>query len=110
MNSLQGIKIAKSFGLKVNDPLDIFLAAERNNRKAKKTFEAYGEMLGVALANFVNAFDPEVIVLGGQIAGAWRFFNKTMVREMNKRSFVPACKIVRTELKGAGIVGAASLV
>ena len=104
------LKIAKRYGLNVKDPLDVFLAAERNNRKAKKTFEAYGEILGVALANFVNTFDPDIIVLGGQITGAWRFFNKTMVREMNKRSFIPACKVVRTEVKSAGIVGAASLV
>jgi len=104
------LRIAKNKGLKVKDTFDIFLAAERHNRKAIQIFEIYGEILGIVLANFVNTFDPDVIVLGGQITGSWRFFNKTMTRELNKRSFIPACKVVRTEMKEAGVIGAGLLV
>jgi glucokinase len=104
------LRIAKNKKIKVKDTLDLFLLAERHNRKAIKTFEAYGEMLGLVLSNFVNTFDPDVIVLGGQVTGSWRFFNKSMTRELNKRSFIPACKVVRTDMKEAGVIGAGLLV
>ncbi|MBI4453060.1 ROK family protein [Candidatus Woesearchaeota archaeon] len=100
------VKIARDYGFKLSDTLDLFIEAERGNLRAIKAFEEYGTMLGMALSNFVNTFDPEMIVLGGQISGAWRFFNKTMVRELNKKSFVPACKVAKTELKDAGVIGA----
>ncbi|MFH1440279.1 MAG: ROK family protein [Candidatus Woesearchaeota archaeon] len=104
------LKTAKSYGLKLKDTVDIYLAAERNNRKAIKTFEEYGTLLGVVLSNFMDSYGPDLIVLGGQITGSWRFFHKNMSRELNKRSFISACKVVKTEINNAGVVGAASLV
>jgi len=104
------LRLAKSNGIKLKDTLDLFLMAERNNKKAIHVFEEYGSLLGAALANFMNAYDPDVIVVGGQITGAWRFFSKTMSKELSRRSFLPSCKVFRSELKGnMGIVGAASL-
>ncbi len=110
------LRIAYSYGLgtknisTVKDPLDIFLAAEKGNKKAIKTFDEYGRLLGTALANFVDAFDPDIIILGGQISKSWKYFSKSMAAEMKKRSFLSPCKVVQTKIEEAGVVGAGLLI
>lgn len=103
------LRIAEYYGLHAKDPLDIFLAAKKGNKLAIKTFEKYGTLLGVALANFVDAFDPDIIVLGGQIPNSLKYFNKSMTKELDKRSFLPPCRVVRTNIEKAGVVGAGLL-
>jgi glucokinase len=70
-----------------------------------------GYYLGVGLANLINAFAPEVVVLGGGVMGSWSLFEDG-VREVLRRS----CTMVpleRTALRMAslgprtGLAGAA---
>ena len=103
------LRIARHHGINANDPKDVFLAAKSSNKSAInaiKTFEEYGRLLGTALANFVDAFDPDIIVLGGQISKSWTYFNKSMTAEMKRRSFLSPCKVVPTKIEEAGVVGA----
>lgn len=46
---------------------DVIAAAEAGDRRAEEAIEAVGEWLGIGLANLVNLFNPEVIVLGGHL-------------------------------------------
>jgi len=45
-------------------------AAKMGDATSREAFRQAGHYLGVALAGFVNVFDPEVIVIGGGVAKA----------------------------------------
>lgn len=98
------------------DKLTAHLVAEASqlgDELALKVFRRMGAYLGVAAANLVNIFNPEVIVIGGGVAAAFDLFAPRAREEMNERAFpVPAqrCQIVKAECgDDAGLLGAAHL-
>ena len=102
----RGIK--RIFGGK--DPYSIYKLALRRNKKAIKTYEKIGIYLGIELTNILYAFDPDIIVIGGKISNSWKFFSKSMNKAVKERYFAKPCPIVKSNLKDAGILGAAALV
>ena len=78
---------------------------------ALDVFRRAGAYLGVAMANAINIFDPEMIVIGGGVSAAWDLFAQHAREEVMRRAFpVPAarCQIVRGECgDDAGLLGAA---
>ena len=94
------------------DPLDFQRRAQAGDRGARKIYETMGKYLGVTLANMVNLFDPELIILGGGIARAGDLLLIPAKAEMKKhtilpRSYLPPIKI--SKLKYAAALGAVSL-
>lgn len=59
--------------------------AKGENSAAVKTFAETGKILGVALANIANIFNPQVIVLGGGVAQTGKFLIEPAKKEMMKR-------------------------
>lgn len=90
-------------------PLEVYHLALKGDQKAIKTFEDFGFYLGVALASVVNTFDPDVVIIGGNMAKNWDMFSQKMFQTFNERKFLDA-KIVRSNLKNSGVIGAAALV
>jgi len=92
---------------------EIFGAATAGDELAIEVFQRVGVSLGIAMANFVNIFNPEMIVIGGGVSAAWEMFAQYARAEVTKRAFpVPAqrCQIVRAECgDDAGLIGAAWL-
>ncbi len=93
-----------------SNPYLIYKLAEKGNKKAIKTFEEMGFYLGVGLTNIIYAFDPDIIVVGGKISNSWKFFSKAMHNTIKERYFAAPCRIVKSNLKDAGVLGAAALV
>ena len=91
----------------------IWSAAMAGDELALEVFRRAGVFLGVAMANFVNIFNPEMIVIGGGVSAAWEMFAQPAREEVLRRAFrVPAerCRIVRAECRDeAGLIGAAWL-
>ena len=54
--------------------------------------------------------DQDIIVIGGKISNSWKFFSKAMYKTVKERYFSKPCRIVKSNLKGAGVLGAAALV
>jgi glucokinase len=80
---------------------------------AAEAFAAIGRSLGVGLANVVNIFDPEVIVVGGGVIGAGELLLAPAREEMLARALEPGRSSVRVVAAAygpdAGMVGAAVL-
>ncbi len=98
--------------LGVADPLAVQNKGFAGDRKAIKIYEQIGKYLGVGLSNFVNIFDPELIVLGGGISRADYLLLKPALREMRKHTLtslrlLPPVRI--SKLKYAGALGAVAL-
>jgi glucokinase len=73
-------------------PVVLFEKAERGEKKAKDIFKEYGKYLGIGIANAVNLLEPEVVVLGGGIANAHKYFLKTAIKQAKKNIFSPTAK------------------
>ncbi len=100
---------AKEIGF--DTPYDLYKAAVSKNKKAKELWVGVGFYLGVTCANIMNILDPEIIVIGGNVAGAYEFFEKEMNETAKKVAVVPATKIVKSKLMSkAAVLGAAKLV
>ena len=88
-------------------------AAMRGDEFALDVLQRVGIYLGVAMANIVNIFNPEMIVIGGGVSAAFDLFEAPARAEVMKRAFpVPAkrCQIMRAKCgDDAGLLGAAWL-
>ncbi len=87
-------------------------AARNGDSDALAVMHGMGRMLGIGIANLINIFNPEMIVIGGRVKDAWPLFIDSTREEIKRRSFeVPAArtKIVPSMLgDDAGIIGAAA--
>jgi len=85
--------------------------ARRGDRLALEAFATAGYYLGVAIASFLNIFNPDRVVIGGGVAGALPYMRKTMMAQVRERAFTAIAaeaKIVRAALgPRSGVVGAA---
>jgi glucokinase len=58
-------------------------AAKAGDRDCQALLEEVGRLLGLALASYANAFDPDVIVVGGGVTRAgplfWRPARRTLM-------------------------------
>lgn len=88
---------------------------KRKGRSSPKIYQELGNYLGIGLANLVNLFDPEVIIIGGGIGKAADLFLPTAKKIMKKQIISPISKkyvkIKKAKLGDfAGAIGAGLLV
>ena len=102
----------KTTGLE-KSALELSLMADKGDADALATWEEFGEHLSVAMSWAVNIIDPEVVILGGSIANAFKFFGPSMEKHFRKHVCpTPAreTKVVCAKLgANAGLIGAAAL-
>jgi predicted NBD/HSP70 family sugar kinase len=79
---------------------DVCAAAEDNDELAVKVINNAASYLGIAMANLLNTFNPEAIILGGTIPNASPLFVETATKVMRQRAMRPlsADTIVRTSM------------
>jgi glucokinase len=99
-------------GRELDGPLVTELAHDGDSA-ARDVIELIGERLGVAIASYVNIFNPEMVVVGGGVMGAGEMLLEPARREVQKRALPPSrdnVSIVAAEFgQEAGMVGAAAL-
>jgi len=92
---------------------EIYEAARRGDALALCVMEAMGRSLGIGIANLINIFNPEMVVIGGGVKDAWTLFIEATRDEVRKRAFAyPAerTRIVPSVLgDDAGMIGAAAV-
>lgn len=89
----------------------VALAAQRGEPPAIDVYHQVGRYLGIACASFANLFNPQIIAIGGAVAGAFDLFIDAMHMTMRQRSFIEvynSLRIVPAECgTDAGGLGAA---
>ena len=104
------VKLANSKGINCTSALELYNKALDGNEKAKKVWIEVGFLLGVGLVNIIHALDPDVIILGGQISKAWKFFIRAAEKTIKERCLFEPPPITKAKLgKKTPIVGAALL-
>ena len=88
----------------------VYAASAQGDALASDVVRDTARFLGTGVANFLNIFNPDVVVLAGGVAQAGDSLFVPLRAEVRRRAFKPAvdaCRIVPGELGGsAGMVGA----
>jgi glucokinase len=97
---------------KVTGPA-VVAAAEEGDPDARRVFERFARMLGVGIAGFVNAFEPDYFVIGGGLSRASHLFLERAQQEAAARA-LPALwrRVTIAPARGgadAGVIGAGVL-
>ena len=91
----------------------VYEAAARGDELALEVVNDTAKFLAVGVANLLNVFNPEVVVVCGGVTLAGDHLFVPLRREVSRRAFKPAvaaCRIVPGELVGtAGVYGAAKV-
>lgn len=91
----------------------VYQAAHEGDDLALEVVNDTAKFLGAGIANLVNVFNPEVVVVCGGVTLAGDHLFVPLRREVARRAFKPAvtvCRIVPGELVGtAGVYGAAKV-
>jgi glucokinase len=88
-------------------------AAEAGDPDALLIFENFARMLGIAMAGYVNVFEPDRLTIGGGVSRASHLFLDRAIREANARALPALLRRVTIALAeggaDAGVIGAAVL-
>ena len=94
-------------------PALIAHSAEQGDGVAIEVLSEVGHYLGIGIANLIQLYNPEVLVVGGGIAQAGRWLFEPILRTVRARAhMVPAstCRILPAQLgDDAGVIGASVL-
>ena len=87
-------------------------AAERGDNLAKELIGQTGYYLGVGLANLINIFNPELIVIGGGLSNIGDRLFAPAFKVAGERAYKQAFQAVRFAYAGlgrnSGVLGAAA--
>jgi len=81
-------------------------------KKVKQIIDDAGEYLGIAFANYINIFNPELIIIGGGLSKA-KIIVDLAIKTAKKHAFPHTIKgvtFITSKLQDAGIIGAASII
>jgi glucokinase-like ROK family protein len=91
----------------------VFRAAQLGDETVREMLAEKAYYLGVALANMVNLYNPELVLLGGVFAQDQEYFTEPVIETVRRMTFADLGKQVRIESTSfgwkAGVVGAAAL-
>ena len=92
---------------------EVFVEAAAGDPICKDIIDNALNYLGIAIANAVSIFDPEVIIVGGGVSKAGDIVFDTIRKVVNKRCFKSMSESVKIVPAGlgtdAGVIGAVSL-
>ena len=105
----QILKLANGNIENIQGPM-ITKAAENGDKLAKECFDEVGFWLGIGINNLINICNPEMIILGGGVAGTGDLIMDPVRKVILERT-KDVCKIVISKLGNeAGMLGAGALV
>lgn len=93
---------------------EVAAMAKAGSRRGVEALRFIGKHLGVGIANAINIFDPELVVLGGKVVKAGEFLLNPAKEEIRRRTLGYRYRNVRIEISSlgdkAGPLGAATMI
>jgi predicted NBD/HSP70 family sugar kinase len=89
-------------------------AVKKGDKVAQQALEETGVYLGIGIANLINAFNPELIILGGAVSLAGDYLLPTIEKILEERSLAWPRRMVRVMASSYGpdacVIGGVALV
>jgi len=73
-------------------------AASQGDKLGRSIMEETGEYLGTGVANIINLFNPELVIIGGGVARAGDFIFEPLKRQCKKEPFLFLLKLLKLYL------------
>ncbi|WP_099224407.1 ROK family protein [Listeria costaricensis] len=70
--------------------IGLAVLAGSGDRAAQRVFQEFGEMIAEALTPFVETFEPDALIFGGQVAGSFSFFKQALVEHFPETALLKA--------------------
>jgi len=102
----------KKNGASAKEVKDIFNRALEGEKQALVVWKEFSSALGGFLAGMVNVFNPQAIIFGGGVSGAFKIFKPFVWKAIKNQAMWPqikGLKLVKAKVKEAGVIGAALL-
>lgn len=98
--SVAGLKgIANELNYPFENGLSLFEEAEKGNEHAREVFNSFGELIHHALVDFIEAFNPNEVVFGGQVSKSFKYFEAGLDRK-NKINYKKSLDTSRSTFYG----------
>ena len=81
---------------------DIIEAAKVPNSYAAELLRQAGWYIGMAIANIINFYNPEIVCLGGILSNAWPVMKESMLESVESHAFPEVAKVTRIEISNIG--------
>lgn len=105
-----GSALKKKMGM---DAISVELAARQGDKQAQQAIEEMAHYLAIGIANLVNIFNPEMVIIGGGLSNMRELLLDPIRNQFKKYAMslsARSVKIVRAKLgTKAGVLGAAAL-
>lgn len=91
---------------------EVFQRAADGDPEALRIFAEFGRHLGHGIKAMLYAYDPAIIIMGGSVRKAFRFFSEAMwesIRTFAYSKSIESLRIEVSDLEHAAILGAAAL-
>ncbi len=92
---------------------DIYKSALEGDSLSRDALKEAGRSLGLGMANAINIFSPEAVILTGGLIGSWNIYIENAIKETSRRALrelFDKTKILPSALDDdAGIIGSAAL-
>ncbi len=92
---------------------EIMHRAQSGEDDAKKIFTEYGQHLGEAILTIMHTIDPDLVIIGGSISKAFKYFYDALWQKVSASPYTQAINNLIVDVNeepNIGILGAASLV
>ncbi len=86
--------------------------AKHGSEEALRHFARFGGHLAEAVKAMLYAYDPELIILGGSVSKAYRYFQSSLISGVRSFAYTKSLEKLRVECsdtENSGVLGAASL-
>ncbi len=94
-------------------PEEVYRIALEGDSFSRELIKEAGKYLGIGIANVINIFSPQAIILTGGLTGMWNIYIQEALKEAQKRAFKELfehTKILPSALgDDGGLIGAAGL-
>jgi glucokinase len=105
-----GTALERDAGMKGREVVE---AARAGDADARAHLDRFGRYLGVGISNMVNAFQPEVVAIGGGLSAAADLFLETAIAEAGSRALPKLWERTTVQVaeagNKAGVIGAGLL-
>jgi glucokinase len=91
---------------------ELFERAHKGDGEALRIFAEFGSHLGEAVKTILYAVDPDIIILGGSVSQAYRFFKQAMWESIKTFVYSLVLKNIKigvSRVRNIAILGAAAL-
>ena len=84
--SIEGLKRLSKQRMNEMSPKELNRLASEDDSDALEIWNEFGDNLGIFTAHILNLLDPSVVIYGGGISGAYKYFSSSLIKKLNKYS------------------------